>query len=155
MVKSRLSSLHTGVAKDDYYTPPHVFERLGLHFDLDVCAPPGGVAWLPAATHYSLNDDGLLQPWHGRVWMNPPFSNPTPWMRKFIEHGNGVCIIPVSRGRWFTEAWDALDAMTVCPHGFSFIEPTGQKKQIFMPTFFGAIGSSNAAALLNFGSRAR
>ena len=33
---------------DDYYTPAWVFDRMGLRFDLDVAAPPGGVSWLPA-----------------------------------------------------------------------------------------------------------
>ena len=28
---------------DDYYTPPFIFEALGLHFDLDVSGPAGGV----------------------------------------------------------------------------------------------------------------
>jgi hypothetical protein len=28
---------------DDYYTPPFIFEALGVEFDLDVSAPPGGV----------------------------------------------------------------------------------------------------------------
>ena len=28
---------------DDYYTPREVFDLLGLTFDLDVAAPPGGV----------------------------------------------------------------------------------------------------------------
>jgi hypothetical protein len=27
---------------DDYYTPRWVFDALGLRFDLDVAAPPGG-----------------------------------------------------------------------------------------------------------------
>ena len=36
------------VTSDDVYSPPHVFERLGLTFDLDVCAPKGGLPWIPA-----------------------------------------------------------------------------------------------------------
>jgi hypothetical protein len=26
---------------DEVYTPPYIFEALGLHFDLDVCGPVG------------------------------------------------------------------------------------------------------------------
>ena len=33
----------TQLTSDDYYTPKWIFEALGEHFDLDVCAPPGGV----------------------------------------------------------------------------------------------------------------
>lgn len=57
----------TQLTKDDYYTPREVFERLGLTFDLDVCAPPGGVPWVPARRYYTTADDGLSQPWFGRV----------------------------------------------------------------------------------------
>jgi len=27
---------------DDYYTPPFIFEGLGLRFEMDVCSPPNG-----------------------------------------------------------------------------------------------------------------
>ncbi|NBX13220.1 MAG: hypothetical protein EBR06_05295 [Acidimicrobiia bacterium] len=149
------SSKNTSIPKDDYYTTPDVFERLGLHFDLDVCAPKGGVSWIPADRHYSIEDDGLAQPWSGRVWMNPPYSNPTPWMARFLAHGDGVCLVPVSRGRWYAEAWDRLDAVTLCPLQIGFVKPSGQKAKVFMPTFFGALGTSNVQALRNFERRVR
>jgi hypothetical protein len=44
----------------DWYTPPWVFGRLGLRFDLDPCQPSGGIPWIPADTYYDLAIDGLL-----------------------------------------------------------------------------------------------
>lgn len=29
-------------AKDEHYTPAFIFEKLGLQFEIDVCAPRGG-----------------------------------------------------------------------------------------------------------------
>lgn len=52
---------------DDYYTPAWVFERMGVEFDLDVCAPPGGIPWIPAKRYFTQEDDGLSQPWDGLV----------------------------------------------------------------------------------------
>jgi len=42
---------------DEVYTPSLFFERLGISFDLDVCAPKGGLPWIPATDHYSIEDD--------------------------------------------------------------------------------------------------
>jgi hypothetical protein len=111
------------VSSDEVYTPPAFFERLRLEFDLDVCAPAGGLPWIPAKGHYSIADDGLVSAWKGRVWCNPPYSNATPWIRKFIGHGNGVIVVPMVRSRAFHELWGAADALTV-PSAFNV---TGDK----------------------------
>ncbi len=79
---------------DVWFTPPNIFEALGITFDLDPCAPPGGVSWIPAERHYSEMDDGLTQPWEGRVWLNPPYSNPQPWVKRLSIHGDGVALLP-------------------------------------------------------------
>jgi hypothetical protein len=47
---------------DDWYTPPEIFEALGLTFDLDPCSPGPG-HWVPARDIYTKADDGLKQPW--------------------------------------------------------------------------------------------
>lgn len=92
---------------DDWYTPPHIFDALGLTFDLDVASPPGGPLFVPTKHYFTQYDDALGQEWFGRVWMNPPYSNPLPWVQRFIEHGNGVALLPTSNGRWFRILWDA------------------------------------------------
>jgi hypothetical protein len=32
----------------EWYTPPWVFQKLGVEFDLDPCQPPEGIKWIPA-----------------------------------------------------------------------------------------------------------
>ena len=96
---------------DDRYTPEWIFDELGIEFDLDVASPPGGVPWIPAKRFYSQADDGLAQPWHGTVWCNPPFSNPLPWCRKLIQHGDGILLGPISaNATWCSEAFDNCTA---------------------------------------------
>jgi hypothetical protein len=55
----------------------------------------GGVdtdpAWSPKsfsrARHcYTKRDNGLLRTWYGRVWLNPPWSLPMPWVERLLEH---------------------------------------------------------------------
>ena len=50
---------------DEWLTPPEILRPLGA-FDLDPCAPIMR-PWDTAAKHLNVNDDGLSQPWHGRV----------------------------------------------------------------------------------------
>ena len=132
---------------DEQYTPSWVFERLGLTFDLDVCAPKGGISHIPALRHYSIEDDALVQPWGGRVWMNPPYSKPTPWADKFIEHGNGIALVPVTRGQWFSRLWDKADAVCLDLYNTKFDRPDGSKNSVTFRTIFIAIGLENAEAL--------
>jgi predicted RNA methylase len=53
-----------------------LFSALGLVFDLDPSSPGPG-HWVPARKIYTVDDDGLRQPWSGLVFMNPPFGGRT------------------------------------------------------------------------------
>src|SRR5690606_6963873 len=56
---------------DRWLTPLSVIESLG-EFDLDPCGAPGHQT---ARRVYLLEDgdDGMSDPWFGRVWLNPPY----------------------------------------------------------------------------------
>jgi len=141
------------VTSDDYYTPPELFEIMDLIFDIDVCAPPNGIPWIPAKRHFDLNDDGLQQEWVGRIWMNPPYSNTAPWMDRFIHHRNGVALIPTSRAQWFGRLWQS-DAGIVHPTGtpmFQFVRPDGKRANIYMPVILAAFGDDNIKAISKIG----
>jgi len=132
---------------DDYYTPKWLFDSLGLEFDLDVCAPESGVPWLPAKAHYHLAMDGLAQEWNGRVWMNPPYSAPKPWIEKFVEHDNGLALLPYSRSKAFVHIWNHADAIMALPNNFKFEHSDHGTKGVFMPVALIALGQDNAEAL--------
>lgn len=101
---------------DVCFTPPSVFAALGLTFDLDPATLPGGVPWVPAERHYSELDDGLTQPWDGRIWLNPPYSNPRPWIEKLSWNGNDVALLPADTATsWFHDFVTKAD-------GFCFIK---------------------------------
>jgi ParB family transcriptional regulator, chromosome partitioning protein len=52
-------------------------------FDLDPASCEEANKNVKAARFYSAEDDGLTQEWHGRVWLNPPFS--WPEIERFIS----------------------------------------------------------------------
>lgn len=140
---------------DEQYTPRWIFEALNVEFDLDVCAPEGGVDWIPAKRHYSLKDNALAQEWDGFVWMNPPFSEGKVWHEKFTAHGNGICLIPVAKSLWFQKMWNNSNVrlLSLKPN-VKFELPSGKTNQIFMSVMLAAIGSKGHQALLdsNLGS---
>lgn len=56
-------------------------QRYGT-FDLDPCCEPHTAK---APLFYTIEQDGLNQPWFGNVFINPPFSNPRPWCERAAE----------------------------------------------------------------------
>ena len=110
------------MANDELYTPKHIFDALGVIFDLDVCAPAGGGLHVPAVEYFDLESDGLKAKWFGCVWMNPPFSKPSPWVERFMNHNNGIALLPLSgNSRWWRKLWHSdLGVLMVEPNtGFS------------------------------------
>ena len=134
---------------DDYYTPAWVFETLALEFALDVAAPPHGIPWIPARRSLTMHDDGLATPWEGRVWMNPPFSNLTPWVDRFIAHGHGICLLPFSKSRWFFRLWAEAHGIVAPERGGSW--RFAGNRSISWPIFFAAFGDECTEAIGRLG----
>jgi phage N-6-adenine-methyltransferase len=99
---------------DEWATPPEFVAQLEAEFgafDLDPCARAETAT---APLYYTIEDDGLLQPWEGHCFVNPPYSAPGPWVAKAIaESGRGtvsLLLLPAATDvGWFHEL--------VLPHG--------------------------------------
>jgi hypothetical protein len=77
--------------KDEWLTPQFITQPLG-HFDLDPCAPINP-PWVIAEKRFTVTDNGLLQPWEGRVWCNPPYGLETgKWMERCALHANVMAL---------------------------------------------------------------
>lgn len=82
---------------DNYSTPIELYNELDstYHFNDDPCPlNPNPVV------------DGLSREWGSRTFLNPPYSNPTPWVKKaYIESQKGKIVVALLRGdtstRWF------------------------------------------------------
>jgi len=139
---------HT-TTSDDYYTPAWIFEGMGIEFDLDPASPPGGVAYIPTRDYYTQADDGLNAPWYGRVWVNPPFSDTTAWARRFVAHGNGVMLAPVSKAAWPSEVWSAAAVVWLPRRAPAFGTPGQNRTEAFISyaVFLAAMGDECSAGL--------
>ena len=77
---------------DEWLTPPEIISDLGP-FDLDPCSPINR-PWDTAATHLTVEDNGLLQEWNGFVWCNPPYGlQSVTWLDRMALHNNGIALI--------------------------------------------------------------
>jgi len=74
---------------NEWYTPNGIILRViktmgGV--DTDPCSNSHDNPTVPATTHYTFEDDGLSQEWHGRVYMNPPYGREiADWVEYLFE----------------------------------------------------------------------
>jgi len=114
---------------DELYTPKYIFDELGCEFDLDVCAPEEGPLHTPAKRWFSMKDDGLAQKWDGFVWMNPPYSKPSNWVDKWLDHNNGIALLPLNgNGKWVRTLWNSSAYCILLPPNVPFINREGEAK---------------------------
>lgn len=140
---------------DEWYTPPSVFEALGIEFDLDPAAPPGGVPWIPARHHFSQRDDGLTRPWGGRVWLNPPYGRQTAaWLARLADHGDGIALVFARTStRWFHEQAIRATALCFIAGNLAFVrgDGLGESSTAPAPSMLVAYGLPCALALAESG----
>lgn len=141
--------------KDEWLTPPHIIESLG-DFDLDPCSPGDRRPWDTAAQHYDIHDNGLAQPWVGRVWLNPPYGRETGrWLARLAEHGDGIALIfaRTETAMFFSEVWEKADALLFLRGRLAFhhIDGTRAKTNSGAPSVLAAYGARNAEALRHSG----
>jgi hypothetical protein len=138
--------------KNECFTPKWVFDKLGLEFDLDVASSNHPLVVVPAKKRYTIEDDALSKPWFGRVWMNPPFSKVTPWIDKWLDHANGLCLVTLSsNGKWVNKLWDSEAACHYLPPNMAFIGGSGLVVKMRWRTAIWALGDDNIKALSNLG----
>lgn len=115
----------------EWYTPPSIFELLRFPvFDLDPCSPgKDKVPWIPADKHYTAADNGLLLPWEGKVWLNPPYGKDTAvWLDRLRLHNNGIALVFARTDTlWFHTIAIKADAVCFIAGRVRFISESGQR----------------------------
>lgn len=79
-----MSEINPNNTYDDFRTPHDLFTALDDRFDfyMDVAASKENKK---CPVYYDELSDGLIQPWAGRVWCNPPYSNVKVWLHKALH----------------------------------------------------------------------
>ena len=111
----------------------NISTRSGWTYDLDPAHPGLGTphCHVPAKEVYTIDDDGLKQPWFGLVFCNPPYGarrGHVPWLQKLIAHNNGVGLFRAyTSADWFHDVLLPARAVLMFPRGkIKFIRPSGE-----------------------------
>ena len=117
-----------------WLTPPEIIEALGgaESFDLDPCTIRHR-PWPTAKHHIALPDDGLAAEWHGRVYLNPPYSDDQigRWLRKMAQHDQGTALIfaRTETEAFQTHVWDRAAGLLFLKGRLHFHYPDGARAQ--------------------------
>lgn len=120
---------------DVWLTPNDYVLPLG-EFDLDPCAWPTRL--LPnCREHYF--DRGLEREWHGRVFMNAPYSILEGFVKKFYQHRRGIALtfLRAETKLFFKYVWPHASGMLIPDRRITFLKPDGAQ----------ADGTSGAASV--------
>lgn len=130
-----------------WLTPPHILRALG-EFDLDPCASLDR-PWDTAKNHYTVEDDGLAQPWFGRVWCNPPYGpGMDKWLNKLANHSGGGLALVFARTEtrtFFDAVWGKASAIYFLKGRIRFCTPDGLQ----------ADAAGSPSVLIAYGDRER
>ena len=138
------------IITDDYLTDPQLIKELGP-FNTDPCCLDK-MPWRTAKRMLTKKDNGLTSKWTGTVWLNPPYSKPLPWIERFIEHGNGIILVP---GRSPETAWCQLlyeqADLFFYPRGrfVFFLKDGSPSAGKWQPNLLAAMGGTCVKRLLN------
>ena len=124
--------------KDEWYTPPWVFDLVDVQFGLDPCSPGAAVVpWIPATACMTKVDDGLEVEWPrwASVWLNPPYGRGIGrWLDRFVAHGHGVALVPARTDTvWCHKHERELSALQFLAGRVSFVDK--DKREFGSPTF--------------------
>jgi hypothetical protein len=140
-------------SKHDWLTDPSFIEIFG-DFDLDPACPVD-MPWKTATTMLTQVENGLLAPWKGRVWLNPPYGfKIVPWLKRMSEHNNGIALVPRrTETRWFRKyVWECADSFIFPSKPIAFFQwksggKTRPVRRNTTPTLVVAYGQKNGDVL--------
>ena len=131
---------------EGWLTHPYIIEDLGP-FDLDPCSAIDQ-PWRTAAKQYIESDNGLMLPWNGFVWLNPPYGPDTKsWLNRIALHNNGIALIfaRTETRMFFSYVWGTASSILFIEGRLIFHLPDGSKP---------ATNSGGPSVLIGYGEEA-
>lgn len=145
---------------DEWATPPGFVRPLAAAvdgFDLDVAS---GAEHSPVADRgYDKDDDGLSQPWPGKIWCNPPYSNISPWLRKAIserQQSRAEFVVALVKGDtstdWFHKYGTEADLFVFVNYRMKFGDSSNSAPFPSLVLVYGELPDAAISSLRNHGT---
>jgi phage N-6-adenine-methyltransferase len=124
--------------ENEWYTPTEYVEaarRVMGSIDLDPASSEVANKTVKAKKFYAIDDNGLEQPWHGNVFMNPPYSSDLikQFSSKYailVEKGSiqsGIVLVNnATETGWFQEILAVSSAVCLIKGRIKFIDTKGE-----------------------------
>lgn len=143
--------------ENEWYTPPEIIERARRAMGAIDCDPASSQLankTVKADTYHTVESNGLAQKWNGRVWMNPPYSNPlcgqfceiltSKFIDKEIEQAC-VLVNNATETAWFQKMLGAAASICFLEGRVKYLDKTGTPANTPL----------QGQAVLYFGNRAK
>jgi ParB family chromosome partitioning protein len=131
-------TVHVGhnSGKYEWYTPKKFIDaarNVMGSIDLDPASSEIANKVIQSTKIYTEQDSGLVHPWSGNVWMNPPYNNSLvgEFTRKLIEDLpsiNQACVLVnnATETRWFDHIVTKCDVMCAVKGRIKFLDENGE-----------------------------
>lgn len=146
-----------GTGENEWYTPQEYIERarwvLG-EIDLDPASSETAQEIIRAKVFFTRMDDGLTKEWHGRVWLNPPYTQPdiSNFIYKLIaeieaERVTGAILLThnYTDTDWFHHAESRAELICFTKGRIAFVNERGEKAAPTQGQAFFYYGNDEAA----------
>jgi ParB family chromosome partitioning protein len=149
------ATLNTG--DEEWYTPPKYIESARLvmgGIDLDPASNTWAQENVKAETYYTIHDNGLTKDWHGKVWMNPPYTARVinTFLEKITAHfeaGEITDAIVLTNNSadtsWFHKSARVASALCFTTGRINFLKPSGETSSPTNGQLFFYFGNDVAA----------
>jgi phage N-6-adenine-methyltransferase len=137
-LKAKANHRAEGTGANEWYTPQDYVEAARFvlgEIDLDPATHPIAQEWIKAKKFFTEEDDGLTQEWHGRVWLNPPYSREKikPFINKMVAEIQAARVTAAivlthsyTDNEWFHKMRPVTQATCFTNGRIAFTDPDGE-----------------------------
>jgi phage N-6-adenine-methyltransferase len=136
-LKARANHRAEGTGDDEWNTPQDYVEAARIvlgEIDVDPATSSFAQEWIRAKQFFTAQDDGLTKEWHGRVWLNPPYSREKikPFIDKMVAEIEATRVTAAivlthsyTDNEWFQKIFLVTQALCFTKGRIAFTDPDG------------------------------